>query len=80
MIQPQDYLHVGLVKACMDSYPPAILSAVHPLNLLPLLLSLRSCCRQTINQCFVGWMAHIHCSCCAQQKGKINKERAQPLN
>lgn len=40
MIEPQDYLHVGLVKACTDSYPPAILFTVHPLNLLPLLLSL----------------------------------------
>lgn len=49
------------------------------LKLPPLPLSL-SCCRQTINQCFASWTAHIYCSCWAQQKGKINKDKANPLN
>ena len=54
----------------------------HPcpsLNLFPLPLSCPRC-RQTINQCFVGWMAHSHCSCRAQQKGRINKVWANHPN
>lgn len=59
MIQPEDYLlfHVGLVKACMDSYPPAILFTVHPLNLLPLLLWLSLVAgRQLISALSAGWL------------------------
>ncbi len=59
MTQPEDYLlfHVGLVKACMDSYPPAILFTVHPLNLLPLLLSLPLVVgRQLISALSAGWL------------------------
>lgn len=72
--------HVWLVKACMDqlsySYPLYRPSSKPP----PSAALTPSCCRQTINQHFVSWMAHIHCSRCAQQKGKINKEQASPLN
>lgn len=55
---------------------------VIPMQLFLLLISspaafILSCCKQTINQRFVGWMVHIHRSCCAQQKGKINKEQAR---
>ena len=72
--------HVGLVKACMEQLSPCY-PLYRPSSKPPPSAALTlSCCRQTINQCFVGSMAHIHCSCCAQQKGKINKEQANTLN
>lgn len=58
-IQPEGYVlfHIGLVKACMDSYPPAILFTIHSLNLLPLLLSLSLVAgRQLISALSTGWL------------------------
>lgn len=59
MIQPEDDLlfHIGLVKACMDRYPRAILLTVNPPNLLPLLLSLSLVAgRQLISALSAGWL------------------------
>lgn len=49
-------------------------------NALPSAAPTLSSCRQTINQHFASWTSHIYCSCWAQQKGKINNDKANPLN
>lgn len=62
----------------LHGQPPPLLSCspcISPSAALTL-----SCCRQTINQCFASWTAHIYCSCLGQQKSGINKDKANPLN